>query len=238
MTLILAYIAGLLTLINPCVLPVLPIVLASSLNRHRLAPVALTAGMAATFVGFGLLIAVAGRSLGLDNDMLSSISAVVMILFGLALLVPQAGAVFQTAVAGVAARADAGIDSAQAQGGLAGQALGGALLGAAWSPCIGPTLGGAIALASSGGSLILAGATMLAFAAGVATLMLALAYGARDLLMRNRARAQALAVRARPVLGGVFVAVGLLILSGGLRMIEALAVQYLPFWLQDLSVSL
>lgn len=238
MTLILAYIAGLLTLINPCVLPVLPIVLASALGRHPAGPVALAAGMAGSFVIFGLLIAVAGRSLNLSAETLSAGAALVMMLFGAALLLPRAGAVFQAATAGLAARADAGIDNVQARGGLAGQALGGVLLGAAWSPCIGPTLGGAIALASSGGSLLAAGGIMAAFAAGVATLMLALAYGAREMLMRNRARAQALAVRARPVLGVVFIFTGLLILTGALRAVEALAIQHLPIWLQDLSVSL
>lgn len=79
---------------------------------------------------------------------------------------------------------------------------------------------------------------MAAFAAGVATLILALAYGARDLLMRNRARAQALAIRARPMMGLVFIAVGLAMLSGVMHLIEALAVQHMPLWLQDLSVSI
>lgn len=236
MTLLFAYLAGLLTLINPCVLPVLPIVLTGALGRNRLGPVAMAAGMGLSFVVLGLLVAAFGQAIGLTPERLNTIAAVMMLGFGAALLLPQAGAVFQTATAGLAARADAGIDRHQGTG-LAGQATAGALLGAAWSPCIGPTLGGAIALASGGGSLWQAGAIMIAFAAGVATLILALSYGARDLLMRNRARAQALALRARPMLGVVFIAVGLAMLSGLVHLIEGLAVQYLPLWLQDLSVS-
>ncbi len=237
MTLILAYLAGLLTLINPCVLPVLPIVLASALGRHRLGPVAMAAGMGASFTVLGLTVAAFGQSLGLTEERLNTVATAGMIVFGAALLLPHAAAVFQSATAGLAARADAGIDRTQGHG-LAGQAMGGALLGAAWSPCIGPTLGGAIALASGGGSLIRAGTIMLAFAAGVATLILLLAYGARDLLMRNRARAQALALRARPAIGLIFIGVGLAMLAGALHAIEALAVRTLPLWLQDLSVSL
>lgn len=53
MDVILAYLAGLLTLINPCVLPVLPIVLATALQAHRLGPVALAGGMSLAFVGLG-----------------------------------------------------------------------------------------------------------------------------------------------------------------------------------------
>lgn len=238
MTLILAYLAGLLTLINPCVLPVLPIVLTAALGRHRLGPVAMAGGMALSFVVLGLTVAGFGQALGLSEQRQTMMAAGLMLIFGTGLLLPQAGRVFQTATAGLAAQADARIDQAQDGTGLAGQALGGALLGAAWSPCIGPTLGGAIALASGGGSLLEAGATMTAFAAGVATLILALAYGARDLLMRNRARAQALAIRARPALGLAFIAVGLAMLTGLTHLIETLAVTYLPIWLQDLSVAL
>ena len=237
MTLILAYLAGLLTLINPCVLPVLPIVLASATARHRLGPVALAAGMSASFVLFGVGIAAFGRAVGLDAEGLSRIAAFGMIAFGGVLLLPRAGVLFQTATAGLAARADAGIDQT-ADAGLPGQAAAGALLGAAWSPCIGPTLGGAIALASQGESLLWAAAIMSAFAAGVSTLILALAFGARGILMRNRARAQAFAQRARPAMGLIFVAVGVAMLSGLTKIVDAWAIETLPYWLQDLSVSL
>lgn len=237
MTLIFAYLAGLLTLINPCVLPVLPIVVGSALGKHRLGPVAMAAGMSVSFVILGLFVTAFGQVLGLTGERLNLIAAIGMILFGAALLLPQAGAVFQTATAGFAARADAQIDSTQNHG-LIGQALGGALLGAAWSPCIGPTLGGAIALANSGGSLLQAGAIMMAFSLGVATLILALGYGAREFLMRNRAAAQNLAIRARPVIGLIFILVGIALISGFVQYLEYLAVRYLPIWLQDLSVSI
>ncbi len=237
MTLIFAYLAGLLTLINPCVLPVLPIVIGSALGQHRLGPVAMAAGMSVSFVILGLFVAAFGQVLGLTEERLNMIAAIGMMLFGAALLLPQAGVVFQTATAGLAARADARIDQIRNHG-LMGQVLGGALLGAAWSPCIGPTLGGAIALASSGESLFQAGTIMLSFSFGVATLILALGYGARDLLMRNRARAQALAIGARPVIGIIFILVGIALISGLVQYLEFLAVQYLPVWLQDLSVSI
>ena len=66
MELILAYGAGLLTLINPCVLPVLPIVLASALQAGRHGPLALAAGMSLSFVILGMVVTVAGASLGID----------------------------------------------------------------------------------------------------------------------------------------------------------------------------
>jgi len=235
--LVLAYAAGLLTLINPCVLPVLPIVLASALQAGRWGPAALAGGMAAAFITFGFGVTVAGRSIGLTEDTVIRAAAVIMVLFGLTMLVPAMGARFATATAGVSNRADAGLDRVD-RSSLSGQVVGGALLGAVWSPCIGPTLGSAIALASQGTDLGRALAIMVAFAAGVATIVLALGYGARGLLSRHRAAAQALALRARPILGVIFIAVGAGIYFQLHHRIEAWALDVLPPWLIDLSVSI
>ena len=149
MELVFAYLAGLLTLINPCVLPVLPIVLVSALNASRMGPVALAAGMSLSFVAFGMLVTAFGSSIGLTQDRLSEIGAFLMIVFGVVLVVPMFARRFETATAGFAAGADAQLNDIDDTG-LKGQFLGGLLLGAVWSPCIGPTLGGAIALASQG----------------------------------------------------------------------------------------
>ena len=109
MDLIFAYLAGLLTLINPCVLPVLPIVLASALQAHRLGPVAMAGGMAVSFVVLGLTVTAFGHVIGLDERTLAQAGAVLMIGFGLVLLVPRLNAGFASATAGFAAQADAGI---------------------------------------------------------------------------------------------------------------------------------
>lgn len=236
MDLILGYLAGLLTLINPCVLPVLPIVLAGALQAGRFGPVALAAGMAASFVVLGLTVAAAGQALGLREEDIGRTGAVLMLGFGLVLLVPRAGAGFALAAGGVAARADATLG--RGRDGLAGQALAGGLLGAVWSPCIGPTLGAAIGLAAAGGSLVQAGAVMVAFAAGVGTLVLALGYGARGLLLRNRARAETVARQAKPLMGLVFIAVGTAILTGFHHVVEGAILDLMPVWLQDLSVAI
>ena len=235
MDLIFAYLAGLLTLINPCVLPVLPIVLASALQAHRLGPVALAAGMAGSFVVLGLTVAAAGQALGLSDQTVAQAGAVLMIGFGLVLLVPQFNRGFATATAGFSARADAGIDRID-RSGLGGQALAGVLLGAVWSPCVGPTLGGAISLASQGQSLLWAGAVMAAFAAGVASVILALGYGARAVLMQRRVALRGLAERAKPIMGMIFVAVGVAILLRWHHMAEGWLIETLPAWLTDLSV--
>ncbi len=237
MELIFAYLAGLLTLINPCVLPVLPIVLASSLHRDRRAPLALAAGMSLSFVILGLGVTAIGPALGLTSDSVSQAAALVMVGFGLVMLVPAMSGRFATATAGLAARADAQIDTT-AEAGLGGQLLSGALLGAVWSPCIGPTLGAAIALASTGESLGRAGAIMVAFALGVSTLILGLAYGAKSAIRRRQTLLRSLADRAKPVMGVTFVLVGLALWFGLNHAVEGWLINALPAWLIDLSVSL
>lgn len=237
MELILAYLAGILTLINPCVLPVLPIVLATSLHRDRRAPIALAAGMSLSFVALGLGVTALGPALGIDGDTLARVAALVMVGFGAVMLVPVLSGAFSTATAGLAARADARIDTAS-EAGLGGQFLSGALLGAVWSPCIGPTLGAAIALASTGESLGRAGAIMAAFALGVSTLIIALAYGANSALRRRQSWLRAVAGRARPVMGVTFIAVGLALWFGLNHLIDAWLIEVLPAWLIDFSVSI
>ena len=237
MEFVFAYLAGLLTLINPCVLPVLPIVLASALNASRMGPVALAAGMSLSFVVFGVTITAFGSSIGLNQDRLAEIGAVIMVVFGVVLLVPMFARRFEMATAGLAGGADARMNDIDA-GSLQGQFLGGLLLGAVWSPCIGPTLGGAIALASQGESLGYVTLIMAFFALGVSTLILVLGLGAREAIRTRTTALRGLAERSKPILGVTFVAVGLMLFFKVHHMIEAWALQVMPIWLQDLSVAL
>jgi cytochrome c-type biogenesis protein len=235
MSLVFAYLAGLLTLINPCVLPVLPIVLAGALSAGRAGPLALAAGLGAGFVGVGMVVLAVGPAIGLDAERVSQVGALAMVAFGLVLLVPRAAHAVEMAAAGLAARADSRA-ATLATGSLRGQAAAGLLLGAVWSPCIGPTLGGAIALASQGRDLAWATAIMTAFALGVGTVVLALAYGTRAALARRGATLRRLAPVARPLLGAALLLVGLALLAGLHHRAEAWALQTLPPWLTDFSV--
>ena len=231
-----AYIAGLLTLINPCVLPLLPVVLAGSIGRHPLGPAAMAGGLAVSFTVFGFVAYAVAQSFGLQQEDIARAGALVMIAFGAVLLVPQAQAAFARAAAGLAGGGNRAIDAIEGSG-LAGQAGAGALLGLVWSPCIGPTLGGAIALASVGESLGWAFAIMALFSAGAATVVLGLAYGSRELIARRRDTLMALSKIAKPVMGIALIAVGLGIWFHLDRAVEFWALETLPAWFTDLSVS-
>lgn len=235
MELLFAYLAGLLTLINPCVLPILPIVLASALQVSKAGPLALAAGLSTSFVILGVGVAAFGRAMGIDSDMVAFAGAILMIAFGLMMLVPQAAERFALATGGVGTMADAQLDVVD-RSGLRGQFLGGLLLGAVWVPCVGPTLGGAIGLASTGDSLGWATAIMVCFALGISTVVLALGYGAQSAIRARRDWLRNVAAKARPAMAVLFIITGVALALGLHKYAEIWLLDHLPFWLQDLSV--
>lgn len=235
--LLFGYGAGLLTLINPCVLPVLPIILGSALRQERLGPVAMAAGLSVTFVVLGVGVAALGPAVGLDAERMAQIGAVAMICFGLVLMVPALNLRFAEVTAGISSQAEQHRGELQG-GGLGGHFLSGMLLGAAWSPCIGPTLGGAISLASQGQSVAWSAAIMTSFALGTSTVLLLLAYGTREAIVRRQSNLRKIAANSKWVMALALITVGVVILTGLHYRIEGWVMSLLPVWLQDLSVSL
>ena len=186
-TLGLAFLAGVLSVLSPCVLPLLPIVLGTAASQHRLGPLALAAGLALSFTAIGLFVATIGFAMGLDTGVFRTVSAVLLIGVGLVLLVPRLQEQFALAAAPVSNWAGAYADNFTPAG-LAGQFGLGLLLGAVWSPCVGPTLGAASVLAAKGEDLPEVALTMLAFGIGAALPLLLLGILSREALMRWRGR--------------------------------------------------
>ena len=161
-----------------------------------------------------------------------------MVGFGLVLLVPRFSAGFATATAGMSSRADAAFDDID-QTGLGGQVLGGALLGGGLEPLHRTDAWRRHrAWPARDRTCFFRRRIMTAFAAGVSTIILALGYGARSVIQRRQGTMRAIAARARPIMGAIFVAVGLGILFKLHHRIELWAIENLPPWLIDLSVSL
>ena len=236
MTYVWAYFAGTLTLINPCVLPLLPIIIAAAFQGSRLGPLMLATGLTLSFAVIGVGVTAFGHLAGIDEGLINRVAALVMVLFGVVLLVPRAQAVLARVASPLASRANAGIDRVQGAG-AGGQLAVGVLLGAVWSPCVGPTLGGAIALAASGDNLGQAGITMLAFGIGVSSVLMALAYGSREILNARRERLMSWMPWAKPAMGATLLVVGVAIFFHLDRMIESRLLDLMPYWLIDLSVS-
>jgi cytochrome c-type biogenesis protein len=181
----LAFVAGVLSILSPCVLPILPIVLGAAASEHRWGPAALATGLAVSFVAIGLFVATVGYSIGLDTELFRNVAATLMIAVGVILLVPRFQKRLALAGAPLANWSDRHF-GARRQGGLSGQISVGLLLGAVWSPCVGPTLGAASLLAAQGRDLGGVAATMLAFGLGAALPLTALGLLTRETLLRWR----------------------------------------------------
>nr|WP_208402922.1 cytochrome c biogenesis CcdA family protein [Sphingomonas japonica] len=232
----LGYVAGVLTILSPCVLPLVPIVLGSAAQRSRWGPFALAAGLVAAFTVAGFALATVGVAVGLDAEALRMAGAAMLALIGIVLLVPRAQVVAER-VAAPAARWAGTRQAGLERHGLAGQAAIGALLGLVWAPCVGPTLGAATVLASQGQDLGAAASVMLAFGTGIASVLLAIALAGRRLMTRWRARLLRTGSGGRQLLGALLLAVGVLIGTGVDRMLEAAIVAASPDWLVALTTS-
>jgi cytochrome c biogenesis protein CcdA len=119
-----------------------------------------------------------------------------------------------------------------------GQAAIGLLLGLVWAPCVGPTLGVAIAAASTGENLAASFITFLAFGIGVASSILVFAYGSRRALGERRKTLASLARYGKPLFGATLVVVGALVLSGLDKQFEAALLDLLPASLVAFTTSL
>ncbi|MFT4276768.1 MAG: cytochrome c biogenesis CcdA family protein [Rhodopseudomonas sp.] len=230
----LAFVAGLLSILSPCVLPLVPIVLGAAVAQHRHGPLALAAGLALSFTLIGLLVAVAGFSLGLDAGFFRAMAAVIMIALGAVLLVPSWQMRLAAAGGPMSSLADQYFGQASGSG-LAGRFGIGLLLGAVWSPCVGPTLGAASLLASQGRDLPMVALTMAAFGIGAALPLIALGLLSRASLMAVRGRLLSAGKLGKAVLGVAFVAIGLAIVTGLDKQIEAVLVAASPDWLTNLT---
>jgi cytochrome c biogenesis protein CcdA len=233
---ILAFCAGLLTFLNPCVLPLLPMIAAASVARHPLGPLVMMLGMTLAFTLAGIGIARLTSLTGLLPDDVAVVAGWVMMGFGLTMLLPQAQFGFARVMGPAAPGATRLIGQVEGRG-FGSEAIAGALLGLAWSPCIGPTLGAAIGFAAEGRNLGQAAGTMAAFSAGAAMVMLILSYGARGIIARRKAALMAVAPRARKILGVGLVAAGAFIALHLDHLAERWVLEHLPAWFNDLSVS-
>lgn len=230
----LALLAGLLSTLSPCVLPLVPIVIGTALGKHRFGPVALAAGLALSFVVIGLFIATTGFAAGIDQEFFRSTTAVLLILLGSLLLMPRLQLRLATAAGPIGnwTHANAGGFSTN---GLGGQFAVGFMLGAVWSPCVGPTLGAASVLAARAENLTVVALTMFAFGIGAALPLLAIGIMSREALARWRERLLAAGSGGKVLMGVVLVAIGVFILTGLDKRIEAALVEASPAWLTELT---
>jgi cytochrome c biogenesis protein CcdA len=111
------------------------------------------------------------------------------------------------------------------------------LLGAVWSPCVGPTLGAASVLAAKGEDLGQVALTMLAFGIGAALPLMLLGLISREAMLRWRGRLMQTGKTGKTLLGLLLVGIGLLVATNLDKRIEAILVDASPAWLTELTTK-
>jgi cytochrome c-type biogenesis protein len=224
----LAGVAGMLSILSPCVWPLVPAVMAASASSGRGGAWFLGLGLVASFAAAGTLLTWLLLTLSLDPELFRWIAALLLLLIGVTLVSRTLGertAAFLSRLSG----RFGGIGAARSVGSV-GQLGVGALLGLVWLPCVGPTLGAAIALASLGQDMGMAFLVMLAFGAGTAFVLLLAGFASGRALARWRPGILEGAERGKRILGGILLLMAALVLTGLDKRLEAMALELLPRW--------
>ena len=230
----LGFTAGMLSTLSPCVLPLLPLVLGPALAAHRLGVPALLAGLVLSFASIGMFVGTIGFAIGLDGDVFRDISAVLLAGMGGILLSSALQERFAMA-AGSLSNAGSRLIARVTPTGVKGQFVVGVLLGAVWSPCVGPTLGAASVLAAQRENLLSVAAVMIAFGLGTAVPLLLVGSLSRTAMMRWRGKMMNAGRMRKLLLGGGAVTIAVLILTGADHALEAALVAASPAWLTDFT---
>lgn len=228
----LALVAGVAGVLSPCVWPLVPVVASSSATSGRSGPVYLALGLSLSFAVAGTVLTFLLVSTGLDPELGRYVAATLLVGFGAVLVVRPLGDWLTARLSGLVARipfdASGSASSAPGQFGI------GALLGVVWLPCVGPSLGAAIALASLGQSMGMAFIVMLAYGVGTAAVLLAAGVASDRLLTRWRPTLLRSGGRGRKLLGWMLLTLGVFVLTGFDKYLEALAVDIVPAWVYTL----
>lgn len=226
--------AGVLSTLSPCVLPIIPILFASAINAHPRGSLALSGGLALSYAVIGTAIAWAGAALGLDTAVFRAVGAIILGVFGLILMSASLQEKFASATSGLG---DAGSNllARLSLDGLWGQFVIGLVLGVVWSPCVGPTLGATIVLASQGSHLPQVALLMGVFGLGAALPIVIVGHLSRGVMAKVGGKLVNAGKAGKNILGFVMVLLAMMILFEWDKPLEAWLLNLFPDWLANLS---
>ncbi|MBI4038459.1 cytochrome c biogenesis protein DipZ [Candidatus Daviesbacteria bacterium] len=160
-----AFLAGVVTILSPCILPLLPIILSSSVEiTGKKRPLGVVVGFVLSFTFFTLFLSTIVRFSGIPAESLRLVSVVILIIFGLSFFVPK----IQLFIEQLFSKLTRFAPNGQTKHGFFGGFVVGLSLGLLWTPCVGPILASVISLALSGAVTTQAFAITLSYSLGTA----------------------------------------------------------------------
>ncbi len=176
--LVFSFLAGIVTVLSPCILPVLPIVLSSSIGRGKKRPFGIVIGFILSFTIFTLFLTAIVRILGIPPESLRFLSIGLVFLFGLSLLFGK----IQSLLEQLFAKLSRFTPRTENKEGFSGGLLIGFTIGLLWTPCVGPILGSVISLALTGSVTLTAFLITLSYSLGTSIPMFLIIYGGQNIL--------------------------------------------------------
>jgi cytochrome c biogenesis protein CcdA len=231
-----AVVAGALTVLAPCVLPVLPVVVGGSVvaapasgvrddQRRRMAPaVVITASLAASIVLFTVLLKATTALIGIPPQVWEVVSGSILVVLGLVFLFPEGWERLSTALR-LQSRAGTGLASARRREGLVGWILTGAALGPVFTSC--SPLYGYVVVTVLPAEPVYGMLLLLLYVGGLSATLLAIALLGQRAIARLRWAADPNGWFRR-AMGAVFVVIGILVLTGWMKDLETWLITNLP----------
>ncbi|MGH7203608.1 MAG: cytochrome c biogenesis protein DipZ [Candidatus Levyibacteriota bacterium] len=173
-----AFVAGIVTILSPCILPILPIVLSGAVGGSKRRPIGIIIGFLISFTFFTLFLTTLVKLTGIPSNTLRIVAAIVLLIFGLSLLIPK----FQVVMEKIFSKLSVFAPKANPNAGLLGGFVIGLSIGLIWTPCVGPIMASVIALAATSQVNTITFLVTLTYAIGSAIPMFLIMVGGRKLL--------------------------------------------------------
>lgn len=218
-----AFISGILTVFSPCVLPILPIILASGIDGNTRRIKGMITGLVVSFTIASLLLATLVRVLGIPADTVRLFAVGLLVIFGLSLVFPS-----------LWEKAQAWIEkywrfqpSQNKDSGFSGGFITGVSLGIVWTPCIGPVVAAVATLAAVSSFSLSAVFIALAYALGIGIPLYFIAKGGSK-VSQKLSFVKKENQKIRQVFGIIILTTALFIWSGADRVLQAWTLNNLP----------
>lgn len=224
-----AFLAGLVTVVSPCIIPVLPIVLGSALKKNKLYPIFMVLGLAFTFSLLGVVFGSLGSFIGIGKRTLETVAIVLLFVMGLVIVIKPLNAIFSRWTGKLLA---VGVPASGPSESPWQAFAVGSTLGFVWAPCTGPVLAAILALAAASKSAVTSFFFLLTYAIGAGIPMLLIAYSGQRVL-KGRRFAQEHAETIKLAFGWILIGTAILLYFGIFKRIEAFLVPYLPSFITN-----
>jgi cytochrome c biogenesis protein CcdA/thiol-disulfide isomerase/thioredoxin len=220
-----AFIAGIVTILSPCILPILPVVLSGTVSSGKRKPFGIVAGFIFSFTFFTLVTTALVKATGLDADLIRIFSILLIAFLGLSLVVPRLQKISETYFSKLSSL----IPRSTSSDGFWGGVLIGLSIGIVWTPCVGPILAAVIALSQTTSISYAIVLITISYALGTAIPMIGIIYFGKALFAKVPFLLRNLAVIQKGF-GVLMIITAFLLFTNADRKFQEYVLKQFPTW--------